>query len=42
MMDEAWYLRLAARLSEALEVTEAVSREARCLRDASRQHRPSS
>jgi hypothetical protein len=41
-MDEAWYLRLAARPSEALEATEAASREARLLRDASRQHRPSS
>lgn len=41
MMDEARYLRLAARLSEALEATEAASREARRLRDAGRQHRTS-
>ncbi len=34
------HLRLAARLSEALEVTETASREARRLRDAS-QHRTS-
>ena len=36
MMDEPRYLRLAARLSEALEATEAASREgeARRLRDA--------
>ena len=42
MMDEARYLRLAARLSEALEATEAATREARRLRDASQQQRPSS
>ena len=42
MMDEPRYLRLAARLSEALEATEAASREARRLRDASQQHRTSS
>lgn len=42
MMDEARYLRLLARLSEALEATDAASREARRLRDASRQHRTSS
>ena len=44
MMDEPWYLRLAARLSEALEATEAASREreeARRLRHASQQHRTS-
>ena len=41
MMDQARYLRLAARLSEALEVTEVASREARRLRDAGRQHRTS-
>ena len=29
MMDESRYLRLAARLSEALDVTETASREAR-------------
>ncbi len=29
MMDEARYLRLAARLSEALDATETASREAR-------------
>ncbi len=40
MMDESRHLRLAARLSEALEVTETASREARRLRDAS-QHRTS-
>ena len=40
MMDEPRYLRLAARLSEALEVTEAASREARRQRDAGR-HRAS-
>ena len=42
MMDEPRYLRLAARLSEALEATEAAFREARRLRDASQQHRTSS
>ena len=42
MMDEPRYLRLAARLSEALDATETASREARRLRDASRQHRTSS
>ena len=42
MMDEARYLRPAARLSEALEATEAASRGARRLRDAGRQHRDSS
>ena len=40
MMDEARYLRLAARLSEALDATEAASREARRQRDAER-HRTS-
>ncbi len=35
MMDESRHLRLAARLSEALEVTETASREARRRRDAS-------
>ena len=40
MMDESRHLRLAARLSEALEVTETASREARRLRDAG-QHRTS-
>jgi hypothetical protein len=39
MIEEPRYLRLAARLSEALE---AASREARRLRDASQQHRTSS
>ncbi|MDQ3637596.1 MAG: hypothetical protein M3426_06320 [Actinomycetota bacterium] len=38
--DDPGYLRLAARLSEALDVTETASREARRLRDAS-QHRTS-
>jgi hypothetical protein len=42
MMDEPRYLRLAARLSEALDATEAAAREARCLRDVSQQHRTSS
>ncbi len=41
MMDEARYLRLAARLSEALDATETASREARRQRDAGR-HRTSS
>ena len=41
IMDEARYLGLAARRSEALEAAEAASREARRLRDASRQHRTS-
>ncbi len=40
MMDEPRYLRLAARLSEALDATEAASREARRRRDAER-HRTS-
>ncbi len=40
MMDKTRYLRLAARLSEALDATEAASREARRLRDADR-HRTS-
>jgi hypothetical protein len=40
LADDPAYLRLAARLSEALEVTETASREARRLRDAS-QHRTS-
>ena len=40
MMDKPRYLRLAARLSEALEATEAASREARRQRDAG-QHRTS-
>ena len=40
--DAAGHLRLLARLSEALEATEAASREARRLRDASQQHRTSS
>jgi hypothetical protein len=39
MMDESRYLRLTARLSEALAATETASREARRLRDASQQHR---
>ncbi len=34
MMDESRYLRLAARLSEALDATETASREARRRRDA--------
>ena len=34
LADDPAYLRLAARLSEALEVTETASREARRLRDA--------
>ncbi len=38
MVIESQYLRLAARLSEALDATETASREARRLRDAS-QHR---
>ena len=42
LMDESRYLRLAARLSEALDATEAASREARRLRDATQQHRTSS
>ena len=42
MMDEPRYLRLAARLSEALDATEAAAGEARCQRDASQQHRTSS
>jgi hypothetical protein len=42
MMDEPRYLRLTARLSEALEATEAASKEARRLRDATQQHRTSS
>ena len=41
MMDEPPYLRLAARLSEALDATETASREARRQRDAGR-HRTSS
>jgi hypothetical protein len=40
LTDDPSYLRLAARLSEALEVTETASREARRLRDAG-QHRTS-
>jgi hypothetical protein len=40
MMDESRYLRLAARLSEALDETETASREARRQRDACR-HRTS-
>ena len=40
MMDEPRYLQLAARLSEALDATEAASREARRQRDAGR-HRTS-
>ena len=40
MMDEPQYLRLAARLSEALDATGTASREARRQRDASR-HRTS-
>jgi len=40
--EDAGHLRLLARLSEALEATEAASREARRLRDASQQHRTSS
>ncbi len=40
MMDEPQYLRLAARLSEALDATERASREARRQRDAGR-HRTS-
>jgi hypothetical protein len=39
MMDEPRYLRLAARLPGALDATETVFREARCLRDARRQPR---
>ena len=42
LADDPGYLRLAARLSEALDATEAASREARRLRDASQQHRTSS
>ncbi len=42
MTDDPAYLRLAARLSEALDATETASREARRLRDASQQHRTSS
>ena len=42
MMDEPRYLRLTARLSEALEATEAASKESRRLRDATQQHRTSS
>jgi hypothetical protein len=38
LMDESRYLRLAARLSEALDATETASREARRRRDAG-QHR---
>jgi hypothetical protein len=41
LMDEPRYLRLAARLSEALDATETASREARRRRDAG-QHRTSS
>ena len=41
MVDEVRYLGLAARLSEALEATEAASREACRPRDAGRQHRTS-
>jgi hypothetical protein len=41
MMDKPRYLRLAACLSEALDATETVSREARRQRDAGR-HRTSS
>jgi hypothetical protein len=33
LVEDPEYLRLVARLSEALEVTEAARREARCLRD---------
>jgi hypothetical protein len=40
MMDKPPYLRLAASLSEALDVTETASREARRQRDAE-QHRTS-
>jgi hypothetical protein len=40
LIDEPRYLRLAARLSEALDATETASREARRGRDAS-QHRTS-
>jgi hypothetical protein len=40
MIEEPRYLRLAARLSEALDATEAASREARRQRDAG-QHRTS-
>ncbi len=36
LADEPGYLWLAARLSEALDATEAASREARRLRDAGR------
>ena len=41
LMDEPRYLRLAARMSEALDATETASREARRRRDAG-QHRTSS
>ena len=41
MTDEPRYLGLAARLSEALEATEAAFRAARHPRDAVRQHRTS-
>jgi hypothetical protein len=34
LVDDSNYLRLVARLSEALDVTEAARREARRLRDA--------
>jgi hypothetical protein len=34
LVDDPNYLRLVARLSEALDVTEVAWREARCLRDA--------
>ncbi len=34
LADDPGYLRLAARLSEALDATETASREARRLRDA--------
>ncbi len=40
MMDKPRYLRLAARLSEALDATETASRETRRQRDAG-QHRNS-
>ncbi len=40
LADDPAYLRLAARLSEALDATDTASREARRLRDADR-HRTS-
>ena len=41
MADDPRYLRLAARVSEALDATGTASREARRQRDATQQHRTS-